>query len=340
MLFTCACTILWKAWGSSPWVLWQLLSNQYCLKWWQCKTSVLQLACTTGGWHHHPPKFAMAISEIILPSLDIILKKLLGQHTAHQWLHKLGYWHVQFQKGVYMDSHKHLYVVKYWNEQFLPQMLQYECCMTHFEGPDLEWQLPKLQEGQLEMIALIMMSAVFMHLISRDQDGVHLWWLWLDKWELTKSYFQASQEWHNPSEKESWMANLHLWVHQLCIWLAGFQGTVSIRERLLPNTNVHHRGLMSIWRIWAHGLANRGLLSSLDFPRIFHKSQDSLCHSLDVPEHCQAQNIEGGEIIVFHTYCTFYRCHNLIINIWEMTCHASLPCGMMSHLGRRLETNT
>ena len=60
-----------------------------------------------------PQKFAMAISEIILPSLDITLKKLLGQCTAHRWLHKLGYWHVQFQKGVYMDGHEHLDVVKY-----------------------------------------------------------------------------------------------------------------------------------------------------------------------------------------------------------------------------------
>src|SRR5258708_39829229 len=51
----------------------------------------------------------------------------------------------------------------------------------------------------------------------------------------------------------------------------------------------------------------------LDFPMIFHKSQDSLCHSLDVPEHCQAQYVEGGEIVVFHTYCTFYRSHNLKI---------------------------
>src|SRR5260221_1919895 len=49
----------------------------------------------------------------------------------------------------------------------------------------------------------------------------------------------------------------------------------------------------------------------LDFPRIFHKSQDSLCHSLIIPEHCQAQYIEGGEIAVFHTYCTFYRYLNL-----------------------------
>src|SRR5260370_33726442 len=51
----------------------------------------------------------------------------------------------------------------------------------------------------------------------------------------------------------------------------------------------------------------------MDFPRIFHKSQDSLCHSLNIPEHCQAQYIEGGEIVVFHTYCTFYRYHNLKI---------------------------
>src|SRR5258708_36225805 len=51
----------------------------------------------------------------------------------------------------------------------------------------------------------------------------------------------------------------------------------------------------------------------LDFPMIFHKSQDSLCHSLDVPEHCQRQYAEGGEIVVFHTYYTFYRSHNLKI---------------------------
>jgi len=61
----------------------------------------------------------------------------------------------------------------------------------------------------------------------------------------------------------------------------------------------------------------------LDFPRIFHKSQDSLCHSLDVPEHCQAQYVEGGEIVVFHTYCTFYRSHNLKIK--HMKNHNHLP---------------
>ena len=117
-----------------------------------------------------PQKFAMAISEIILPSLDITLKKLLGQHTAHQWLHKLGYWHVQFQKGVYMDGHKCLDVVKYWNEQFLPQMLQYECCMTHFEGPDLEQWLPKLQDGELEIIALYHDECCF-HALDFKRSG-------------------------------------------------------------------------------------------------------------------------------------------------------------------------
>jgi hypothetical protein len=126
---------------------------------------VLQLAGTVT-----PQKFATAISETILPSLDIALKKPLGQRTARRWLHKLGYRHVQFRKGVYMDGHERPDVVKYRNEQFLPQMLQYERRMTHFEGPDLERRPPKLREGEPEMIALYHDECCF-HALDFKRSG-------------------------------------------------------------------------------------------------------------------------------------------------------------------------
>src|SRR5260221_1813413 len=42
--------------------------------------------------------------------------------------------------------------------------------------------------------------------------------------------------------------------------------TVSVGEQFLPNTNIHHRGVLCPFEgIWAHGLANKGLLSSWFF---------------------------------------------------------------------------
>ena len=73
-----------------------------------------------------PQGFVAAVNGTILPHLDISLRKPLGQRTACHWLYKLGYRHVQFQKGVYMDGHERPDVVKYQNDKFLPQMLELE----------------------------------------------------------------------------------------------------------------------------------------------------------------------------------------------------------------------
>ena len=60
-----------------------------------------------------PATFHVALNDEILPSLCVILKKPLCEHTAHRWLHKLGYRKDKIWKGVYMDGHERTDIVKY-----------------------------------------------------------------------------------------------------------------------------------------------------------------------------------------------------------------------------------
>ncbi len=131
------------------------------------------------------------------------------------------------------------------------------------------------------------MSAVFMHLISRDRDGVHLWWLWLDKWELTRSYFQASQEWHNPSEKESWTANPHLWVHQLHIWLAG------------PLQ----------WEGWDHSRSTQGNLSGLQWwCLVGHQSVDHTSVQWSNPDFRSSSPTLSSSLYIWPVFSPHISC--------------------------------
>ena len=82
--------------------------------------------------------FCHALNATILPNLGIALKNPLSNHTACQWLCKLGFHQKILQKGVYMDGHECEDVIHYWNDVFLPTMAKFESCVTRYEGEDLE----------------------------------------------------------------------------------------------------------------------------------------------------------------------------------------------------------
>ncbi len=71
-------------------------------------------------------EFHHALNERILPSLGFTLKNGLSECTAWRWLVSLGWRHTRVKKGVYMDGHERLDVVKYWNNVFLPLMASFE----------------------------------------------------------------------------------------------------------------------------------------------------------------------------------------------------------------------
>jgi hypothetical protein len=101
-----------------------------------------------------PIKFKHGLNSIILPSLRIFPSKPLCERTARRWLVKLGWQRTTIKKGVYLDGHKRPDVVKYRQEDFLPQMLEYERRMAHYEliGNDLTRVAPTLQPNERELI--------------------------------------------------------------------------------------------------------------------------------------------------------------------------------------------
>ena len=101
-----------------------------------------------------PHHLQQALNEVIFPDLNIILKSLLSEWTARWWLIKLGWCCTVVRKGVYMAGHEREDVVKYWNEIFLPAMARFEAHMARFEGSDLKWVHPVLEDGWKRMIAL------------------------------------------------------------------------------------------------------------------------------------------------------------------------------------------
>jgi hypothetical protein len=100
-----------------------------------------------------PHIFHNALNTIILPMLNIQLKKPLCERTARRWLIKLGWRLTVLRKGVYMDGHERPDVVEYRNSIFLPKMAKYEKRMTHFEGPELRRVEPTLAPGEKEIVA-------------------------------------------------------------------------------------------------------------------------------------------------------------------------------------------
>ena len=85
-----------------------------------------------------PKKLQVAVNTEILPDLGITPKKPIGTCTARRWLIKLGWRYTEVKKGVYMDGHKRVDVVKYRREVFLPLMAKFEARMVHYEGPELQ----------------------------------------------------------------------------------------------------------------------------------------------------------------------------------------------------------
>ncbi|KAF9502839.1 hypothetical protein BS47DRAFT_1310619, partial [Hydnum rufescens UP504] len=75
-------------------------------------------------------RFCCALNATIFPDLGIALKKPLLNHTACQWMHKLGFRQTILRKGVYMDSHECEDVIHYWNDIFLPTMAKFESHMA------------------------------------------------------------------------------------------------------------------------------------------------------------------------------------------------------------------
>lgn len=94
-----------------------------------------------------------AVNDIILPDLNITPKEPICVRTAQRWLHKLGWRPTTIRQGVYMDGHERTDVVDDRDKRFLPQLLEYERRMVHFEGPELMRVEPKLEPGEKEIIA-------------------------------------------------------------------------------------------------------------------------------------------------------------------------------------------
>jgi len=101
-----------------------------------------------------PIKFKHGLNDIILPSLGIFPSKPLCERTARRWLVKLGWQRTTIKKVVYLDGHERSDVVKYRQDEFLPQMLEYERRMARYElvGNDLMRVAPTLQPNEKELI--------------------------------------------------------------------------------------------------------------------------------------------------------------------------------------------
>lgn len=62
------------------------------------------------------------LNEMVLPNLEIHNRKI-SESTAKRWMIKMGYQHKMYRKGVYMDGHERVDVVKY-RTQFLGEILE------------------------------------------------------------------------------------------------------------------------------------------------------------------------------------------------------------------------
>ncbi|KIK24654.1 hypothetical protein PISMIDRAFT_29102 [Pisolithus microcarpus 441] len=95
-----------------------------------------------------PHMLQHALTSTIFPELGINPRQPISEHTARQWLIKLGWRKTVIRKGVYMDGHECADVVEYRQGVFLPVMKEYERRMVHFDGPDLVHVEPDLFPGE------------------------------------------------------------------------------------------------------------------------------------------------------------------------------------------------
>jgi hypothetical protein len=82
---------------------------------------------------------------------------------AWQWLLLLGWRRMRVKKGVYMDGHERLDVVKYRNNVFLLLMVLYEMCMVQWkaEGIGLAHVEPDLRPEEKQVIAVFQDQSCF-----------------------------------------------------------------------------------------------------------------------------------------------------------------------------------
>src|ERR1700730_17987809 len=77
------------------------------------------MADLTAEWPITSHLFQQALDSIILPRLNISLKKPLCKRTACRWLVKLVWRLTVLWKGIYMDGHEREDVKKYHQEVFI-----------------------------------------------------------------------------------------------------------------------------------------------------------------------------------------------------------------------------
>ena len=70
-----------------------------------------------------------------------------------------------------MDGHEYFYVVKYYQEVFLPLMQVYEQWMVHFDGPSLLQSDPDLKPGEMPIKAYFH-DELFFH---ANENTSHAW---------------------------------------------------------------------------------------------------------------------------------------------------------------------
>jgi hypothetical protein len=127
-----------------------------------------------------PLKFKQGLNDIILPSLGIFPSKPLCERTARRWLVKLGWQRTTIKKGVYLDGHERPDVVKYRQDEFLPQMLEYDRRMAHYQlvGNDLKRVAPTLQPNEKELIPEFHDESSF-HAFEHSSS---VWYVLADLW--------------------------------------------------------------------------------------------------------------------------------------------------------------
>lgn len=118
-----------------------------------------------------PAQLQRHINNVIFPALGIAPKKPTSVRTARRWLIKLGWRHSRIHKSVYMDGHERSDVVAYRQDFFLPQMAQFRQRMAKYEGVELTYTPPALNNGEKEVILLFHDECCFQ---ANDQHS-HAW---------------------------------------------------------------------------------------------------------------------------------------------------------------------
>jgi len=83
--------------------------------------------------------------------------------TAWHWLYKLGWWHTELKKGVYMDGHERPDVIEYRINVFLPLMASLERRMVQWvlRESELVCVDPELGPGKKRVIAVFQDESSF-----------------------------------------------------------------------------------------------------------------------------------------------------------------------------------